>query len=283
MIDSFDVPHLPIGEKLVDGIDYLSDNFDFFFDAISMIIENMVDFFDSAMSYFPPVALAAIILFITWRTAKLKVTAFTAVALAMIYSMELWDVTIQTVSLIFVATIIALALGIPMGILKARNNRFELVIEPILDFMQTLPSLSYLIPAVLFFGIGNPPGVIATVIFAMPPAIRLTCLGIDQVSGEMIEVGKAFGATPRQILVKIELPLAMPSIMMGINQAIMLACSMVVIAGFIGAGGLGGVIISGLQRYSLESALEGGMSVVFLAIILDRITKKIGVRYDHNK
>jgi len=283
MQEIFDIPHLPIGEKLVSGIDYLSDHLDFLFDAISIIIKSMVGFFDSIMSYLPPVVLAAIILIITWRTAKLKVTAFTAVALAIIYSMELWDMTIQTVALIFVATIIALVLGIPIGILKARNKTFSVIVEPILDFMQTLPSLSYLIPAVLFFGIGNSPGVIATVIFAMPPAIRLTCLGIEQVSNEIVEVGKAFGATSRQILMKIELPLAMPSIMMGVNQTIMLACSMVVIAGFIGAGGLGGVIISGLQRYSLEAALEGGISVVFLAIILDRITSKIGVRYDHKK
>jgi len=277
------IPKIPIGDVLVDAINYLKDNLDFFFDAVSELIKSMVMFFYDVMSFLPEIVLIAIIAIIAYKAAKLKVAAFSVASLLLIMNMGLWDDALHSLALVLVATIISLVFGIPLGILKARKKTFAAVIEPILDFMQTLPSLSYLIPAVLFFGIGDSPGVLACVIFSMPPAIRLTCLGIEQVSEEMVEVGKSFGATSRQVLTKIELPLAMPSIAMGINQTIMLAFSMVVIAGFIGAGGLGEVIISGIQRYSLVNALEAGLSIVFLAIILDRITRSIGASYEAPK
>lgn len=233
--------------------------------------------------FIPDFVLITLIAIISWKTAKIKVAIFAVISLMLIISMGLWQATIETLSLVLVATIIATIVGLPLGILKARSKSFSTIIEPLLDIMQTLPSLSYLIPAVLFFRIGVVPGVIATVIFSMPPAIRLTSLGLEQVSKEMIEVGKSFGATSRQLLLKIEIPLALPSIMMGVNQTIMLAFSMVVIAGFIGAGGLGEIIISGLQRYNLVIAIEGGLSVVFLAIILDRITRQLGQIYGVKK
>ncbi|MCC7573888.1 MAG: ABC transporter permease subunit [Candidatus Methanofastidiosum sp.] len=247
------------------------------------MISAIVGFFYSTLIFIPPVVLIAIFALISWKTAKIKVAIFAVVSLVLIISMGLWKATIETLSLVLVATIIALFIGFPLGILKARSKTFGAIIEPILDLMQTLPSLSYLIPAVLFFRIGVVPGVIATVIFSMPPAIRLTSLGLEHVSKEMIEVGKSFGATPRQLLLKIEIPLALPSIMMGVNQTIMLAFSMVVIAGFIGAGGLGEVIISGLQRYNLVDSIEAGLSIVFLAIILDRVTKQLGKIYEVKK
>ena len=283
MIHIIEIPQIPIGEPIVSIINFLRENFSIIFEIIRSIISAVVEFFYSALVFIPPIVLIAIFALISWKTAKIKVAIFAVISLVLIISMDLWNATLETLSLVLVATIIALFIGVPLGILKARSKTFATIIEPILDLMQTLPSLSYLIPAVLFFRIGVVPGVIATVIFSMPPAIRLTSLGLEHVSKEMIEVGKAFGATSRQLLLKIEVPLALPSIMMGINQTIMLAFSMVVIAGFIGAGGLGEVIISGLQRYNLVDSIEAGLSIVFLAIILDRITKQLGKIYDTKK
>ncbi len=283
MIHIIEIPQIPIGEPIVSIINFLRENFSIIFEIIRSIISAVVEFFYSALVFIPPIVLIAIFALISWKTAKIKVAIFAFISLVLIISMDLWNATLETLSLVLVATIIALFIGVPLGILKARSKTFATIIEPILDLMQTLPSLSYLIPAVLFFRIGVVPGVIATVIFSMPPAIRLTSLGLEHVSKEMIEVGKAFGATSRQLLLKIEVPLALPSIMMGINQTIMLAFSMVVIAGFIGAGGLGEVIISGLQRYNLVDSIEAGLSIVFLAIILDRITKQLGKIYDTKK
>lgn len=283
MIHIIEIPQIPIGEAIVDIITFLRVNFSAIFDIIRSIISAIVGFFYSTLIFIPPAVLIAIFALISWKTAKIKVAIFAVVSLLLIISMDLWNATIETLSLVLVATIIALFIGFPLGILKARSKTFGAIIEPMLDLMQTLPSLSYLIPAVLFFRIGVVPGVIATVIFSMPPAIRLTSLGLEHVSKEMIEVGKSFGATPRQLLLKIEIPLALPSIMMGVNQTIMLAFSMVVIAGFIGAGGLGEVIISGLQRYNLVDSIEAGLSIVFLAIILDRVTKQLGKIYDVKK
>jgi glycine betaine/proline transport system permease protein len=278
-----EIPQIPVGEVIVDIINFLRLNLAILFDIIRALISGTVGFFYSALILTPPILVIAIFALISWKVAKLKVAIFSIVSLALIISMGLWEATIQTLSLVLVATIIALLIGLPLGILKARSKIFCTIVEPVLDIMQTLPSLSYLIPAVLLFRIGEVPGVIATVIFSMPPAIRLTSLGLEQVSKEMVEVGKAFGATSRQLLLKIEIPLAIPSIMMGVNQTIMLAFSMVVIAGFIGAGGLGEVIISGLQRYSLVDAIEAGLSIVFLAIILDRVTRQLGKIYDVKK
>ena len=283
MIHIIEIPQIPIGEPIVSIINFLRENFSIIFEIIRSIISAVVEFFYSALVFIPPIVLIAIFALISWKTAKIKVAIFAVISLVLIISMDLWNATLETLSLVLVATIIALFIGVPLGISKARSKTFATIIEPILDLMQTLPSLSYLIPAVLFFRIGVVPGVIATVIFSMPPAIRLTSLGLEHVSKEMIEVGKAFGATSRQLLLKIEVPLALPSIMMGINQTIMLAFSMVVIAGFIGAGGLGEVIISGLQRYNLVDSIEAGLSIVFLAIILDRITKQLGKIYDTKK
>lgn len=278
-----DIPQIPLGAWLVEIITFIRVNLAPLLTAIRSIISTLVDSFYSVLITIPDLLLIAIIAIITWKTAKIKMAAFSVVSLITIIGMGLWMATMETLALVLVATLISILIGFPLGILKARSKKFATIIEPVLDVMQTLPSLSYLIPAVLFFRIGVVPGVIACVIFSMPPAIRLTCLGLEQVSKEMIEVGKSFGATPRQMLLKIEIPLALPSIMMGINQTIMLAFSMVVIAGFIGAGGLGEIIISGLQRYNLVVALEGGLSVVFLAIIIDRITKRLGQIYDVKK
>jgi glycine betaine/proline transport system permease protein len=187
--------------------------------------------------------------------------------------MGLWEQTVQTLSLVLAASTVALAVGVPVGISMARSDLIESLIRPVLDFMQTMPPFVYLIPAAIFFGLGTVPGAIATVVFAMPPAVRLTNLGIRQVNEEQIEAGLAFGCTRRQLLTKVQLPLAMPSIMAGVNQTIMLALSMVVIASMIGAGGLGNTVLTGIQRLNVGLGFEGGLGVVILAILLDRITQ----------
>jgi ABC-type proline/glycine betaine transport system permease subunit len=173
---------------------------------------------------------------------------------------------------------VALVIGLPLGIIAARSDRFSGLIKPVLDLMQTMPSLVYLIPAIVFFGIGQVPGVVATVVFAMPPSVRLTELGLRQVDAEVVEAGEAFGASPMKILTRVQIPLALPTIMAGVNQVIMLALSMVVIAGMVGAGGLGAVIFRGVTRLDVGLGFEGGLSIVIIAVFLDRITAAFGDR-----
>ncbi len=197
----------------------------------------------------------------------------------MIWNIGLWNATVSTLSLVLAATFIAVGLGLPLGIFAALNDKANKVIMPVLDFMQTMPAFVYLIPAIPFFGLGKVSAVFATVIFGMPPAIRLTSLGIRQVPGELIEASDAFGTTWKQKLLKVQLPMAVPTIMAGINQTIMLSLSMVVIAAMIGAGGLGGEVLRAIQRFQPGKGFEAGLGVVILAIILDRITQNIGKKY----
>jgi ABC-type proline/glycine betaine transport system permease subunit len=189
--------------------------------------------------------------------------------------MGLWLEAMQTLAVVVVATVIAVAIGVPVGIWAARSRRASSIVRPVLDFMQTLPVFVYLIPAVFFFGIGVVPGVVATTVFAIPPAVRLTELGIRSVDKEVVEAAIAFGAKPRQMLREVQLPLAMPSIMAGVNQTLMLALSMVVIAGLVGAGGLGAVVVRGISTLDVGAGFEGGIAVVFLAIYLDRLTSAL--------
>ena len=201
---------------------------------------------------------------------------FTLLAFLLIQAMGLWMEAMQTLALVVVATVFAVAIGVPVGIWAARSRRASSVVRPVLDFMQTLPVFVYLIPAVFFFGIGAVPGVVATLVFAIPPAVRLTELGIRSVDKEVVEAAIAFGAKPRQMLREVQLPLAMPSIMAGVNQTLMLALSCVVIAGLVGAGGLGAVVVRGISTLDVGAGFEGGLAVVFLAIYLDRLTSALG-------
>lgn len=267
------MPERTPGDWAVDGVFFLREHAEAFFAALRAGIDALVVFFISFFSWFPPVVLITLVALLSWRVAGWKTALFSFAGLSVISWFGLWEPMLQTLSLVLTAALIALIIGIPLGIWKARSRTAELLMDPVLDFMQTLPTLIYLIPAVLLFRIGNVPGVVATVIFAMPPAIRLTAHGIEQVSDRMVEVGRAFGADSRQLLFKIELPLALPSIMVGVNQTIMLSFSMVVIAGFIGAEGLQKIIISGITRYNLAPAIDAGLAIVILAIILDRLTR----------
>jgi glycine betaine/proline transport system permease protein len=190
--------------------------------------------------------------------------------------MDLWAATMQTLALVLTATLLALLIGLPVGIWASKSDPVERIVRPILDFMQTMPAFVYLIPAVLLFGLGEVPGVIATFIFATPPAVRLTNLGIRQVPEEVVEAARSFGSTPRQMLLKVELPVALPTILAGVNQTIMLALSMVVIAALIGARGLGEPVVRGITQLQTDVGFEGGLAIVILAIVLDRITQGIG-------
>jgi glycine betaine/proline transport system permease protein len=197
---------------------------------------------------------------------------------ALIWNLGLWGPTISTLALVVIATLIAVAAGLPIGILAAIFPGMNRVTMPILDFMQTMPAFVYLIPAIPFFGLGPVSAIFSTVIFAMPPAIRLTCLGIQQVPKDLMEAADSFGANRRQKLFKLQIPLAMPTIMAGINQTIMLSLSMVVIAAMIGAKGLGGEVWKAIQRFEPGNGFEAGIGVVILAMALDRVTQKLGVR-----
>ncbi len=266
-------PPLPIGDKISDLVDFLLIHFQGFFDIIEVIVKFMGDGFEDALMIPPALVLIIAITALAFWRVNWMFGIFTALALYLIGCLQLWDQTISTLALVLTATCLSLAIGIPIGIAMAKSNIIELLCRPLLDLMQTMPAFVYLIPAAMFFGLGKVPGIIATVIFAMPPAVRLTNLGIRSVPKEMVEAGLAFGCTPRQLLFKVQIPNAMPSIMAGVNQNIMLALSMVVIASMIGAGGLGNEVLIGIQRMEIGDGFEGGLAVVIIAIILDRITQ----------
>jgi glycine betaine/proline transport system permease protein len=267
---------IPIGDWVERGVDWIQDNLTGVLDGISDGLTFVIDAFEDGLLALPPLALAAVIVALAaWRVGW-RFGIFAALSMALIFGMQIWDETVSTLALVIGSSVLALIIGVPIGIAMARNDAVEMIVRPVLDFMQTMPPFVYLIPAAIFFGLGKVPGAIATLIFAMPPAVRLTNLGIRQVSEENVEAGLAFGCTPRQLLFKVQLPLALPTIMAGVNQTIMLALSMVVIASMIGAGGLGNTVLTGIQRLDVGLGFEGGLGVVLLAILLDRITQSFG-------
>jgi glycine betaine/proline transport system permease protein len=270
------LPKIPIGNYVENVIEWLDINFSFITKAIADFIEWVIESFVDILGYIPPWLLIVIISLSVWRITRKKGSAvFTLVGLTLIWNLKLWPPTLTTVALVLFATTAAIIIGIPLGILAALSKRSNGIIMPVLDFMQTMPAFVYLIPAIPFFGIGKVSAVVATVIFAMPPAIRLTSLGIKQVPVELIEAGDSFGSTGMQKLVKIQLPIAAPTIMAGINQVIMLSLSMAVIAAMIGAKGLGGEVWKGIQRNNLGMGFEAGLGVVIIAMVLDRLTHRV--------
>jgi glycine betaine/proline transport system permease protein len=265
---------LPIGEVVAELVDFMTDTFSVQFRLFSGFLQDFIDALEWALSALPPLPIIAIFTLISWFIKKSKGTSlFCLLGFALIFNLGLWEEMIETMALILTATVLSLIMGIPIGILNAHNKLSNFITRPILDFMQTIPPFVYLIPALMFFGLGEVPGVIATVIFAMPPAIRLTCLGIQQVPTELVEAGKAFGCNTWQMLCKIELPSAFPSIMMGVNQTIMMSLSMVVIAALIGAGGLGAAVMRSLAMVDVGMGFESGLGIVVLAMLLDRIIR----------
>jgi glycine betaine/proline transport system permease protein len=269
------MPHIDIGAPVGALVDWLTANFGPLFSVISTIMLVLLDAVLLVLTAPSPYIVIAVLVALALLERKWGFGLFTLIAFLLVLAMGLWVETMQTLALVVVATVIAVAIGIPVGIWAARSRRASSVIRPILDFMQTLPVFVYLIPAVFFFGIGAVPGVIATTVFAIPPAVRLTELGIRSVDKEVTEASIAFGAKPRQMLREVQLPLSMPSIMAGVNQTIMLALSCVVIAGLVGAGGLGAVVVRGISTLDVGAGFQGGLAVVFLAIYLDRLTNAL--------
>ena len=269
---------LPIGQWVAAGVDWLEHNDHGLFDKIGKIIDASTGAIENGLMLIPFWLLALIFVGIGFWRLGWKFALFCAASFLLIANMGFANQTVVTLALIFSATLISLTLGIPFGIWAGRNDRAEAVIRPILDFMQTMPAFVYLIPAAMFFGLGRVPGVIATVIFAMPPVVRLTSLGIRQVNKEQVEAGIAFGCTPTQLLFKVQIPSAMANLFAGINQTIMMALSMVIIASMVGAGGLGNDVLSSISRLDIGLGFESGLGVVLLAIMLDRITESFGVK-----
>lgn len=273
-----DAYRLPVGDWIDAAVDWMTANLGWLFDAIAAFLNSMIEGLETGLSFPPALIFVVVVAIIAFYAKGWRFALFTAISFAAVAMMDLWDAAMSTLSLVLVASIVALVIGLPLGIIAARSDRFSGLIKPVLDLMQTMPSLVYLIPAIVFFGIGQVPGVVATVVFAMPPSVRLTELGLRQVDAEVVEAGEAFGASPMKILTRVQIPLALPTIMAGVNQVIMLALSMVVIAGMVGAGGLGAVIFRGVTRLDVGLGFEGGLSIVIIAVFLDRITAAFGDR-----
>ncbi len=273
---------IPLRDWITAAVEYLETEFAFFFDGFSALIFFLVNNFKDGMLFLHPLVLIIIITAITWYMAGWKNSIIAFLGLLLSENIGLWEPFVETLALVLTAELLVVILGLPLGIWAARSDRVNEVLRPILDFMQTMPAFVYLIPAVMFFGLGLVPGVVATFVFALPPLIRLTNLGIRQVPHELVEAADAFGATSMQKLLKVQMPVAKATILAGLNQSIMLGLSMVVIAAMIGAGGLGADVLRGIQRLQVGQGFEAGLVVVILAIILDRITAGFGSRKKAN-
>lgn len=273
------MPRIPLGDLIETLIQFLVTTFSFLTIAFTNVMEGIISFMEKGLLLLPPwlfILLAAALVF--WLTRKRGLALFTLAGLLLIWNMELWSATISTITLVLIATLTSLCIGIPIGIVAALSPRINRVVQPVLDVMQTMPAFVYLIPAIPFFGLGKVAAIFATLIFSMPPAIRLTCLGIQQVPKDLVECADAFGSSRWQKLFKLQLPMATPTIMAGVNQTVMLALSMVVIAAMIGARGLGGEVWRAIQRLQMGSGFEAGIAIVIVAIVLDRVLQHLGTQ-----
>lgn len=274
-----DIYRIPVGAVIENGIDFFVDHFSFATKAFAGFTETGIELIVRALMYPPPWVDILIFTALAWYLSKRAgIAIFTVLGLLLIWNMHLWEPTVSTIALILISTLIAILVGVPLGIFAALSQTFFRVITPVLDFMQTMPAFVYLIPAIPFFGLGAVGAIFSTVIFSVPPAIRLTSLGIRQVPRELVEAADAFGSSKTQKLFKVQLPIATPTIMAGINQTIMLALSMVVIAAMIGAKGLGGEVWKAIQRLEPGRGFEAGIGIVIVAIILDRVMQQVGGR-----
>lgn len=278
-MNGMSIPRIPLGEWIADFVDFFVLHVSPATRAFSDIVEIGIDLVESGLLAVPPPIMILVFAAMAWWAARTKgLPFFAAVGFTLIWSMGFWPAAMTTLSMVVVATLLAVLFGVPLGILAGINKTMERCITPVLDVMQTMPSFVYLIPTIPLFGLGKVAAVFATLVFALPPAIRMTCLGIRQVPEELVECAEAFGATRWQRLCKLELPLAAPTILAGINQTVMLALSMVVVAAMIGAKGLGGEVWKAIQRLNVGLGFEAGIGIVIIAIFLDRILQKLGVR-----
>ncbi|MGO1256026.1 MAG: ABC transporter permease [Microbacterium gubbeenense] len=271
----------PIGSWVSVVVDWIRDNLKGLLDLISTVVGFLVEGLADLLIAPPAIVMILIFALIAWAVRSWQLAVGTVVMFVLIIGVDQWDTAMQTLALVLIATLVTIVIAIPVGIWAARNDTVSAIVKPILDFMQTMPALVYLIPVIVFFSIGFVPGVIATVIFSFPPGVRLTELGIRGVDAETVEAGHAFGATPSQVLRGIQLPQAMPTIMTGVNQVIMLALSMAVIAGMAGADGLGKEVVAALSTIDVAKGVDAGLSVVFIAVYLDRVTAAAGTPSDY--
>lgn len=271
-------PKLPVADWIDSFVDWLTTTFEVLFDGITAVLEFVVNTLVAFFGFIPPILLIILLALLAWKLANKKIALFTLIGLLLVDNLGYWEPMIDTLALVLSAVFISIIIGIPLGIWASQNSTVRNIVIPILDFMQTMPAFVYLIPAIFFFSIGVVPGVVASVIFAMPPTIRLTILGIQQVPSDITEATESFGSTTSQKLMKVQLPLAMPTILAGINQSIMLALSMVVIAAMVGAPGLGADVYRAVTQIQIGRGFEAGISIVVLAIILDRITQNVGTK-----
>jgi len=273
---SFEEKVIPLDEWITQFIDWLVEGYRWFFQALKWPVDITLSGMENGLLAIPPLLFIAVMGIVAWRASGIKLAGFTIATLVFIGLLGLWEETMITLAMVFSSVVFCVIVGIPLGICAGRSDRFNTLLRPVLDGMQTTPAFVYLVPIVMLFSIGNVAGVLATIVFALPPIIRLTALGIRQVHPELVEAALAFGATGWQVLVKVQIPLALPTIMAGLNQTIMMALSMVVIAALIGAGGLGAPVILGLNTLDIGLATIGGLGIVLIAIILDRITQSLG-------
>lgn len=273
---SFEEKVLPLDEWVQSFVDWLVFGYRDIFQAIKAPIELCLKGFEWVFTVLPPVVVILLFALVAWRFAGKRVMLFSVASLVLIGCLGLWGETMTTLAMVVSSVFFCALGGIPLGVMAGRSDRFEILLRPVLDAMQTIPPFVYLVPVVMLFSIGTVSGILATIIFALPPIVRLTSLGIRQVHPELIEAALAFGATPWQVLRKVQFPLAMPSIMAGLNQTLMMALSMVVIAALIGAGGLGNPVVQGLNTLEIGLATIGGLAIVLLAMMLDRITQSLG-------
>ncbi|MGX1129413.1 glycine betaine/proline transport system substrate-binding protein [Streptomyces glaucescens] len=272
------MPRLRLGDWVDSGVDWLLAHVSWLFDAIKTVVEGMYDGIDAVLTAPEPLLLAGILAVLAWWLRGLLAGVLAFAGFALVDSLDLWERAMSTLALVLVATVIALVIAVPLGIWAARSRRVSAIVRPVLDLLQTMPSMVLLIPAILFFGLGTAAGVIATLIFAIAPGVRMTELGIRQVDKDLVEAAEAFGTTPRDTLLRVQLPLALPTIMAGVNQVIMLGLSMVVIAGMAGTGGLGGAVNEAIGQLEIGYGFEAGVAIVVLAIYLDRMTSALGTQ-----
>lgn len=271
----FEEQVIPLDAWVSQFVDWLVNNYRDIFQSIKWPVEQTLNGFDAGLNALHPIIVILVVALLAWRFSGIRLTIFSIFTMVFVGLLGLWSQAMTTLAMVLSSVLFCAIAGIPLGIASGRNDRFEAGIRPVLDAMQTTPAFVYLVPIVMLFSVGNVAGVLATIIFALPPIIRLTSLGIRGVHPELVEAAQAFGATKTQVLIKVQIPLALPTILAGLNQTIMMALSMVVIAALIGAGGLGSPVILGLNTLDIGRAVIGGIAIVLMAIVLDRITQSM--------
>jgi len=271
----FEESVIPVDVWVSQFVDMLVDNHRDIFQATKWPIEYLLNGLDMGLNSLHPFIVIAVFALAAWKFSGIRLAIFSVASMVLVGLLGLWEDSMTTLAMVLASVIICTLMGVPLGILAGRSDRFEAGMRPVLDAMQTTPAFVYLVPIVMLFSVGNVAGVLATIIFALPPIVRLTSLGIRQVHPELVEAAQAFGATNWQVLRKVQIPQALPTILAGLNQTIMMALSMVVIAALIGAGGLGSPVVRGLNTLDIGGAVVGGLGIVLMAILLDRLTQSM--------